>query len=419
MHRWHPSLVETWQRVHLVKLVRHAYGCIPLYRSLLEAVGCDPASVTSLADIQRLPIVDKYTFRNISPSQYTYMPGPEEQYAWTRTSGSTGVPFYAVKPMYGPGGITPPFVDMQYWRFLAWIGISIARLKRTGKIIYIREKDLPWLQVSRSPRWPVVTMRELLDDTDAALRYLCEEAKQATVISGYNSMLLELAKIVKNKEVQLCIPYALGSGDMLTESQRTFIEQYLNCELYNQYSSEELWVIGTECRNHDGFHVNSESFIVEIADQAGNRVSSGVEGRVIVTSLFNTAMPFIRYASGDTGCLLSDPCPCGLRTPRLRLKGREGFVIDLGNGKVHYIEMVAIMMRYAEDILQYQLVRASPATLEIHIVPKDASNTQLLDRIKRQVEETLGTSVDIVPIYVPSIKRTSRGKQQLYVDLAD
>jgi phenylacetate-CoA ligase len=49
--------------------------------------------------------------------------------------------------------------------------------------------------------------------------------------------------------------------------------------------------------------VNAETLFVEILDDNNNVLPYGQEGRIVITSLFNKAHPFIRYDIGDVGIL--------------------------------------------------------------------------------------------------------------------
>ena len=46
-------------------------------------------------------------------------------------------------------------------------------------------------------------------------------------------------------------------------------------------------------------HVNAESVLVEVVDDAGRPVAPGQSGRVVVTPFGSTPMPLIRYDQGD------------------------------------------------------------------------------------------------------------------------
>lgn len=415
-HRRSRKFISWWQNYHLRELLAYTQATIPMYEKLWKANGINIHEIESTNELSTLPIVEKKSFLNYRTEEYTHIV-ENGSYSWTSTSGSTGEPFRAVKPQYGPAGIMPPYVDDHYWRFLTWQGQSIHKLKTKGKVLDIREKNLPWIQSSRPKTWELVTLRQLLEDPQAAVQLLTRTEDSFSAISGYNSVLVEVARLLAERDAYANIPYALGSGDMLSDEQRSLVETRLRCKLFNQYSSEELWVIGTECTEHNGFHIYSESYIVEIVDENGQVVPEGTEGRVVITNLYNTAMPFIRYASGDRGMLMHEECACGLQTPRLILKGREGFFIDLGVRKVHYVELLSVMNLFSREVLQYQFVKTSPEILEIHMVPSAGVVVDALEqRVAMAVRTFIGTELSIVPRTVNQLKRTERGKRRLYVD---
>ena len=60
----------------------------------------------------------------------------------------------------------------------------------------------------------------------------------------------------------------------------------------------ELDIIGFEDTDGDWL-LNYETLFIEILDDNDKPVSPGNEGRVVITSLYNKAMPFIRYDLGD------------------------------------------------------------------------------------------------------------------------
>ena len=72
----------------------------------------------------------------------------------------------------------------------------------------------------------------------------------------------------------------------------------------------------------------SSNVMVEIADENDNVICDSItpsdcteSGRIILTSLTNTAMPFIRYDIGDVGKIIWEPCKCGNHNPILSLSG--------------------------------------------------------------------------------------------------
>ncbi len=96
--------------------------------------------------------------------------------------------------------------------------------------------------------------------------------------------------------------------------------------------------------------VVDEGVLVEIVRPGtGDPVAAGEVGEVVVTSLFNTDYPLIRFGTGDLSALLPGASPCG-RT-NLRLKGWLGRADQTTKVKglfVHPSQVAAIVKRHPE-----------------------------------------------------------------------
>ena len=81
----------------------------------------------------------------------------------------------------------------------------------------------------------------------------------------------------------------------------------------------------------------------------GDPVAPGEVGEVVVTTLFNTDYPLIRFGTGDLSALLPGASPCG-RT-NLRIKGWMGRADQTTKVKgmfVHPSQVAAIVARHPE-----------------------------------------------------------------------
>lgn len=99
------------------------------------------------------------------------------------------------------------------------------------------------------------------------------------------------------------------------------------------YGSTEIGVIAYSCERGT-YHVTSANCHLEIVDDAGDPAEPGVPGQIVLTALGRVATPFVRYACGDRGILLADPCPCGRKLPALRMLGRAADQIPAAGGPV-------------------------------------------------------------------------------------
>ncbi|WP_445181882.1 phenylacetate--CoA ligase family protein [Pseudonocardia sp. Cha107L01] len=79
-------------------------------------------------------------------------------------------------------------------------------------------------------------------------------------------------------------------------------EDLLGIETFDIYGLTELWGPGTgiECARHDGIHVWSDHFHVEILDpETLTPVPPGTLGEAVVTTLTKQALPLVRYRTRD------------------------------------------------------------------------------------------------------------------------
>jgi phenylacetate-CoA ligase len=97
----------------------------------------------------------------------------------------------------------------------------------------------------------------------------------------------------------------------------------------NLYGSSEFGLFAISCPTIPrDYHVAQGHVLVEVVDRSGVPVAHGQFGRIVVTHLCgmdengqacrHSGTQILRLAIGDGATLLTDPCTCGLTTPRLR-----------------------------------------------------------------------------------------------------
>ena len=144
-------------------------------------------------------------------------------------------------------------------------------------------------------------------------------------LHGFPALVLEHLEVLDRAGVVLDLPdlrVVECSGTFLRTKDRQHIACRLGVTVVDQYALTETWAVALSCP-HGARHVNREAVIVEILDDSDRPVRAGEFGRIVVTSLKERLLPFVRYVTGDTGRLLDQPCPCG--TP--------GGVLDLLEGR--------------------------------------------------------------------------------------
>ena len=114
------------------------------------------------------------------------------------------------------------------------------------------------------------------------------------------------------------------TGEYLSPRLRERLQAVFRGSVTGMYAVTEA-IIGIECSCGDGYHFWDDMLVVEVTDASGQCLPPGQVGSVCLTKLTgDDAVSLVRYCPGDLGGLVAEPCSCGLPFPRLRFHGREG-----------------------------------------------------------------------------------------------
>ena len=96
----------------------------------------------------------------------------------------------------------------------------------------------------------------------------------------------------------------ISSSELLSDETRDGLEELLGCKEFNRYSNQKCAVSAQSDLHNKNMHINNASYYIEVLDiDKDAPVQDGEVGRIVVTDLFNYAMPLIRYDTGDLGTI--------------------------------------------------------------------------------------------------------------------
>lgn len=219
------------------------------------------------------------------------------------TSGSSGTPFFFAKDKNAHAMTWAMIRDRYRWHGIEYGKSLQARfygIPLKGKKYYIEKiKDL----IAARVRFPV------FDLSEEKLWEFIERFKKLPFeyLNGYTSSLVYFAEFcIENKIVlkdicptlKVCFP----TSEMCSERDREILEKGFGVRVAVEYGAAEMDVIAFEDQDGDWI-VSNENVFLEIVDDEGNPVPDGEEGRIILTSLYNRAIPLYRYEVGDVGII--------------------------------------------------------------------------------------------------------------------
>lgn len=232
------------------------------------------------------------------------------------------------------------------------------------------------------------------------------------LIYGYASALGELARFILDRHLPM--PDSLlgvySTAEMLDEGQRSLMRQAFGCKVFNQYGCREVPNIAWECR-HGRMHVMADLVLLESVPMEG-------EDRLLVTSLTNRLMPFIRYDLGDAGRLLDGACDCGTPFPLMEMgMCRKNDLIRAPDGRRIHPAVFNRLLYGLTQVRQYQWVQAAPDRMVLNLVCPQGlgadAEARLAADLAREVDPAMGLEVR----YVGDIARTASGKHRFVIGL--
>jgi phenylacetate-CoA ligase len=208
----------------------------------------------------------------------------------------------------------------------------------------------------------------------------------------------------------------ITSGEICTNGLKKEIQAHMDVEMFNFYSSGEFGPIASECRAHEGLHLNADQLVLECC-RNGRLVQTNESGFTVLTSLYAYTMPFIRYQLGDICTVTNRHCSCGSNLPLIEAPvGRQDEVIRMPNGKVVSVAaIVNITLRPFDGIDQFLLIQKGPYDFLLRVVFTQRPAEEILSEIRTRMVECLGKPASLDIQVVDCIKWDRGSKYKMFV----
>lgn len=348
------------QDAQLRILIDYSVKNVPYYRQLFCDLGLTPEDIKGAEDLVKLPILTKEIIRK-DPSSFIPI-NFRDKFFLNSTGGSTGVP------------LTYRLSNGCYARGVAIFlrGLGYAGYHLGDKLAIVAGTSLVSSSNTLKGKLQdyVLNYKHYLTcgmDEDALLSYYNHlRCWKPHFLRGYASSLYLLAKFLDENSLDLGFRFKgiFSTSELLTQQSRLVIEKVFKTKVFDNYGLNDGGVSAYECSQHKGMHIDFERAVMETVDEGNNPVKNGL-GKILATSLYNYAFPFIRYDTGDLGIISEERCTCGCERPLLKeICGRSNDYLKL-NGKI--IASVYPLMKKV-DVEYYQIIQISSNEVEIRLI---------------------------------------------------
>lgn len=235
-------------------------------------------------------------------------------------------------------------------------------------------------------------------------------------IYGYTSSIVLFAKHLKKKGLKLndicpSVKVCITTSEMLFPSDRIFLENQFEIPIHNEYGASEFGLIAFENKAHK-FILNDKTIYTEIVDEKGHVVPDGETGRIVVTSIYNKAHPFIRYEVGDLGAISID-MSSGKRILS-KLVGRTNEFALLENGRripaFTFYYIAKTISNDLNSIKELKIIQIDKNTFQVEYTASSKLNTEQENFVKRAFFEYIETQVDLKFEKKTYLERSKNGK---------
>ena len=395
------------------------YERVPAYRRKFEEVGVKPGDLGSLQDLARFPFTRKSDLRDHYPFGLLSVPR-EHVRRFHASSGTTGKPTVVgyddndldvfsevvARCLYAAGA-RPGMVFHNAYGY----GLFTGGLGLHGGA---EKLGLATVPVSGGMTERQVTLIEDL------------EPEIIACTPSYALVLADALAARGHTPGSTNLKYAILGAEPWSETMRREIETKLGVKATNIYGLSEI--IGPGVSNEDvaeqrGSYVWEDHFYPEIVHpDTGQPVPDGEYGVLVLTSMSRTAMPVLRYWTGDITRLIPEENTTGRTHRRMDLiRGRADDMIILRGVNVYPSQLEAVLAHVAELSPHYQIVLTRSGLmdelrLKVEAARRDAA---LASEVTRLVKESVGVTITCELCEPGSVPRSEGGKLKRVLDLRE
>lgn len=403
---WSQEKLEQYRLERLRNLLVKVRNHVPYYRDCFASLDFKPQNISSLADLNQLPLLTKTIIRAEGDRMKS-----EVAKGLTRfnTGGSSGEPL-----IFFIGTERVSHDVAAKWRATRWWDVDIGdrEIVVWGSPIELSAQD-------RLRHW-----RDRLMRTQLLPAFQMSEAKldefiltitrtRPRMLFGYPSSISLLARHAEKRGQsmsRLGIKVAFVTSERLYEEQRNVISRIFGCPVANGYGGRDAGFIAHECPA-GGMHLTAEDIIVEIVDRDGHVLAPGQVGEIVITHLATSDFPFIRYRTGDMGALSTTLCACGRGLPILEeIQGRTTDFVVAADGTVMHGLALIYPIRDLPGVAAFKVIQHSLNHTEVQIVANGDYSPAVANSIQSGIQARLGKNVTVDVQKVEAIQPERSGK---------
>ena len=253
---------------------------------------------------------------------------------------------------------------------------------------------------------------------EEVINVLKNDKKVKNVLS-YASTLEKITNYLEGKDEKIYGLNSIISGsELLQENVRRRLKEIFNCNVVSRYANEENGILGQDCiENNHEIHLNIADYYFEFLKLDEDiPAKEGELSRIVITDLWNYALPLIRYDTGDLAIIGKADCKDKQGVVIKEIYGRKVDLIYNTQGNPVSPHLITNNMWGIEGVKQFKFIQENQSVFKILLNLENKANfneRDLIDRFKK----LLGRDAEIKIEFTNEIPVLNSGKRKYIENL--
>jgi len=392
-----PSELAAHQLHGLQAVLLRAGRNVPFYREALADSGLLGTEITSLADLARLPLIDKGIVRS-RPEDFRDR--SVRFIVRGYTSGTTGTPLTVYRDL-----ASVIQENAIIWRQRLWFGVKpgerLAVLR--GEVVTpAARRTPPFWRRDRFANELLLSSHHLAPQNTRAYHDALTRFAPAALYA-YPSAAAELARLLRDQRLSPPpLRAVFTASETLRPEDAALIGRVFRAPVVDRYGNAERTLAGGHCER-GGYHLWTDVTLLELIPTREGRAE------LVGTPLVGRAMPLLRYRTGDEAVVPAADCRCGRSFPVVaRIEGRLDPLVRTPDGR--RVGRLDHVWKGLAHVAAGQIVQEADLTVRLRVVPEPGFAAADRVAIEAHARERLGPDLQIVIEEVDRLPRTPAGK---------
>lgn len=206
------------------------------------------------------------------------------------------------------------------------------------------------------------------------------------LLTGFASGMMRLADTFGSELRRLGVRVLSPAGEHLTPAWRQTLETAFGAPLYDRYGATECGAIAWQCPECDRYHANADELVIEPQGSRGT----------LVTPLYLTTQPILRYRLEDQVAWQENGGACGFALPTLEILAarRDDCLYDAED---HLVAPLAFQFERFDFIRRWSIDQREDGEIRFHLVTeREPTGGEIEEMIAETRAVVPGRPVEVV-----------------------